>query len=416
MSRVGRKIAALPALLVCMTACDPGAGRRAVVTPTPDVWLIADLHSHTVFSDGRSTPAELVERAVANGCDILAVTDHTNAGMRGGTDAYFDAIGAQRDRHPGLLLFGGVEWNVPPYAGREHVTVLTDVAHERELARLLRTHFDGTGDVGAALRYAAQVADGEHVAAFFYNHPSRQDDDVLENLGDIATWRTVNGLMIGFEGGPGHQRAEPIGHYEARVRTIDRWDPVVAEIGGVWDRLLDAGHDVWGAHAVSDFHNDRSDEAPCAFARTHVQVTERSLRGVVDALRAGAFWADHGRILDALEVSLTGAGLVEPVRPGGTAQASAADDLQLQVVIRRGAGARDAPLVVEVIGNARSGRPELLYTQKLAPGTDTLLWPVGRAMKGADGRSTWLRVRVRKVIGNGPDLMAYTNPVRVEWR
>ena len=36
----------------------------------------ADLHSHTTFSDGTSSPAELVEQAVAAKLAAIAVTDH----------------------------------------------------------------------------------------------------------------------------------------------------------------------------------------------------------------------------------------------------------------------------------------------------------------------------------------------------
>src|SRR4029077_17389691 len=42
-----------------------------------------DLHTHTTASDGRCTPAELVERAGAAGVTVLSVTDHdTVAGCR----------------------------------------------------------------------------------------------------------------------------------------------------------------------------------------------------------------------------------------------------------------------------------------------------------------------------------------------
>ena len=35
-----------------------------------------DLHSHTTFSDGRLTPAELIQRAQTMQVDVLAITDH----------------------------------------------------------------------------------------------------------------------------------------------------------------------------------------------------------------------------------------------------------------------------------------------------------------------------------------------------
>lgn len=38
-----------------------------------------DLHTHTYYSDGRASPAELVRHAVARGIRTLAITDHDNA-------------------------------------------------------------------------------------------------------------------------------------------------------------------------------------------------------------------------------------------------------------------------------------------------------------------------------------------------
>lgn len=42
--------------------------------------LNADLHSHSTVSDGLLTPAALVQRAAANGVDLLALTDHDEIG------------------------------------------------------------------------------------------------------------------------------------------------------------------------------------------------------------------------------------------------------------------------------------------------------------------------------------------------
>ncbi|MBO5668952.1 MAG: histidinol phosphate phosphatase domain-containing protein, partial [Candidatus Methanomethylophilaceae archaeon] len=38
----------------------------------------ADLHTHSIFSDGELIPAELVRRAVALGHDAIAITDHVD--------------------------------------------------------------------------------------------------------------------------------------------------------------------------------------------------------------------------------------------------------------------------------------------------------------------------------------------------
>ena len=38
--------------------------------------MIFDLHSHTTLSDGVLKPHELISRAIENGVDVLAITDH----------------------------------------------------------------------------------------------------------------------------------------------------------------------------------------------------------------------------------------------------------------------------------------------------------------------------------------------------
>jgi predicted metal-dependent phosphoesterase TrpH len=61
--------------------------------------MLFDLHSHTTFSDGVLTPCELVSRAVENGVDVLAITDH-------------DTLDAYRDtplQHDNIRLIAGIE-------------------------------------------------------------------------------------------------------------------------------------------------------------------------------------------------------------------------------------------------------------------------------------------------------------------
>lgn len=61
-----------------------------------------DLHSHTTASDGRSTPRELVDRAIAVGITILAVTDHDT--MAGLTEASAAAAAVGLDLVPGIEI------------------------------------------------------------------------------------------------------------------------------------------------------------------------------------------------------------------------------------------------------------------------------------------------------------------------
>ncbi|MDO6639066.1 MULTISPECIES: PHP domain-containing protein [unclassified Shewanella] len=71
--------------------------------------LLADLHSHTTASDGVLTPAELVERAIDKGVQMLAITDHdTVAGLA-------EAHQYNNQHSTPLKLINGVEistrWN-----------------------------------------------------------------------------------------------------------------------------------------------------------------------------------------------------------------------------------------------------------------------------------------------------------------
>ena len=70
-----------------------------------------DLHTHSCYSDGRPTPAELVERVRELGLTAFAVTDHnTGRGAR-------EALPLAREQ--GLKMVPGIEWYVrwERYAG-----------------------------------------------------------------------------------------------------------------------------------------------------------------------------------------------------------------------------------------------------------------------------------------------------------
>ncbi|ETS30646.1 phosphatase [Photorhabdus temperata] len=70
---------------------------------TSELVTIYDLHSHTTASDGSLSPSELVERAVAMGVNVLAVTDHDT------TNAIPLAHEHIRNHHLPLKLIPGVE-------------------------------------------------------------------------------------------------------------------------------------------------------------------------------------------------------------------------------------------------------------------------------------------------------------------
>ena len=63
-----------------------------------------DLHCHSTISDGALSPAEVVRLAHANGCTMLALTDHDHTGGLAAARAEADALG--------LKLINGVEVSV----------------------------------------------------------------------------------------------------------------------------------------------------------------------------------------------------------------------------------------------------------------------------------------------------------------
>lgn len=66
--------------------------------------MIFDLHCHSTVSDGLLSPAAVVQRAAANGVDVLALTDHDDIG---GLDA-----AAAAAAEAGIRLINGVEISI----------------------------------------------------------------------------------------------------------------------------------------------------------------------------------------------------------------------------------------------------------------------------------------------------------------
>jgi len=413
-----------------LSACNPFAGTGPVTSipwSNSGHWLVADLHSHTLFSDGSSTVTQVVRSAVENGCDVLAITDHSSLKQSIGTASrdYFFAIDAERSRHPDLILFSGIEWNIPPHSGREHVAVLVDPRQAAQILPEFRQRFDDSGrpkaanpedqhpDPIAAMSWLRGELEQSGQAALIANHPSRKRKSVGEAETDLRRWTDGSDLMVGFEGAPGHQHTSPTGSYHHRLKTIDRWDPAAAEIGGGWDRLLADGIDLWGAVANSDYHNDSLDYRPCAFSRTHIQAPDRSPQGVLDALHAGSFWADHGRILDQFGLYLLHPDLARAASPGETVRISDPDGTRIALSIRRGPGSSGQALQAELIGNCALGNVQALKQATLAADQRSVQWRFNRLQAGADGKSCFVRARVRLPQADGPDLLAYSNPIRI---
>src|SRR5262245_22277597 len=226
------------------------------------VWLKADTHIHTRFSDGSLGLGEVVKQGRAHGCEVLAITDHGDSKFQATSEEYFVELNRVRRENRDLILLAGLDWNVPPWQGREQATLVVPPGpHERKFLRDFQALFDDNYDdkrdpeAGlAALRWLQANSYGTSgMPVVFYNHPSRKIDNANEFEACLARWHSHSSIAVGFEGAPGHQDSEPIGGYSGGLQTIDRWDPAAADIGGAWDRMLQQGLPIWGALATSDF-------------------------------------------------------------------------------------------------------------------------------------------------------------------
>ena len=417
------------ALAVLVVRCAAQAPAAALTREVPwsgkGVWLAGDTHVHTKFSDGAGTPAETTAKARSFGCDVVGFSDHGDNDRKGATTEYFDAIDEARRAQPEMVVMGGMEWNLPPWGGDEHATVFVPASKERRLTEF-KASFDDYGrdkhDAALAVAglqwLAAQATDGATKPVVTYEHPSRKDAKSMANADDMRAWRKINDIVIGFSGAPGHQGKAPFGDYRKGEPSIDRWDPVAARPGDAWDTVLKDGLDVWGAYAPSDFHTadpgSLGDYWPCQFAKTWIYAPDRSQNGVLQALRAGSFFAAHGGIVERVEIAVTAkgvpraAGAGEVVRvPAGT---SVVVDISLQVPPKDWNGQPNRIDLIELIGIDATGAKVIAGAAPAATGpafSQSVTVPAGGLV---------VRARGFRAMADGSRLAFYTNPVRIRTR
>lgn len=218
----------------------------------------------------------------------------------------------------------------------------------------------------AALRWlAARKAEGYvDDVLMLANHPSRLG---IDSPHELRAWRdAAAGICIGMEGAPGAQGdADPAwvayrgstraqrgeysnaprpdsfpGYPAESYRTFGGFDWMTATVGGLWDAMLAEGtlfsitsnsdnhRTIWDTWRDGDMPAGEnfdslgwkpspvdtgtpqpgSDFWPGEFSRTHVGVTRHGYLDVMDGLRRGRVWVDHGHLVDGLDVRLVGGG------------------------------------------------------------------------------------------------------------
>ncbi|MFI1440792.1 PHP domain-containing protein [Streptomyces fructofermentans] len=338
-------------------------------------------------------------------------------------------------------------------------------------------------------------------ALMLANHPARRG---VDSPHEIRAWRDASParrqIAVGFEGAPGHQAAglpAPHGPGRARgiydnspsansfagyppesYRTWGGFDWMTATVGGLWDSLIAEGRP-WWITANSDSHQVYADTAargpggdfdangrhedpvygggidtsqgdywPGQYSRTHVGSDGFSYAAVMDGIRAGRIWVDHGRLIDGLDVRVSGGGRWATL--GGALHVRKGTKVTLNVDVTLPSGANWAgfvpkPARVDVIQGdvtgaaadrdtltAPSARVVRSYAVDRSSGTFRLTYELGRVdrpvyvrLRGTDGRRSAPGARGAAVDPAGPaldvvgdadpwaDLWFYSNPVWV---
>lgn len=394
---------------------------REIPWATSGVWLKAETHVHTQFSDGGHTVDDVVDRAVANRCDVLAITDHTDSGLKAATPEYHAALASARARQPGLVLLTGFEWNVPPGKGQDHAVLLVPPGLDApEVWADFKRRFDDNDKEGENPELAVEAfkwmraLSAEEAAGppvMFLNHPSRRAasvDVVARQLEFLAG--AGEGVFVGVEGAPGHQKATPLGAYGGALKPEDRWDPSIVTPGAAWDRQLMADRALTGALATSDFHTEANgDYWPCEFSATWIYARERSPVGALEALRAGSFVGVHGGIARDVQLTLLAEGLPRAAIAGESVRLRAGTPVTIEVRVEvpptDWAGRPNRVDLVDLIGVSQSGA-SVLHSGPLTSG-------ISRYQMTVPTGGLAVRARGRRVVENGPDLLFYTNAIAI---
>ncbi len=336
------------------------------------VWLSGDHHIHTQYSsDAQYRVIDQARHGRAFGLDWVVITDHGSAThAKIGVDKVNPDIRATRDELRDLLTFQGLEWNIP--GAEHATVFVTPSRNEVEVLKKFEQNYDGSllpatntneqneAAAIAGIKFLASQVKARKVdgALFFANHPARRG---IDSPHEIRNWRDADPTVaVGFEGAPGHQAAgipAPNGRGGARgyydnnpsaasfpgyplesYRTWGGFDWMTATVGGLWDSLLAEGK-AWWITVNSDSHVnylDQSDRGPGSnfevngkyndpvytgktlstagdfwpgfYGRTTVGATSWGYKQVMDGLRAGRVWVDHGRLIKGVDARVRVAG------------------------------------------------------------------------------------------------------------
>ena len=283
-----------PRLLLgtALVACLAGAAARSQApagqqpgAAAPAVWYKGNTHTHTLNSDGDSTPDDVVRWYREHAYQFLVLTDHNFL-------TKVDGLNALHGADEKFLIIKGEEVTSTAGGKPVHVNGL-DTSRQvgaqtgASVVEVLQRSVD-------AIRAASGIS---HI-----NHPNFRWALTAEDLGQVRD----NRLLEIFNGHP-------------EVNNVGGGG--VPGLEEVWDRLLSNGMLVYGI-AVDDAHvfKDPGNPNVAGPGRGWIMVRAPRLeaRAVLSALERGDFYASTGVVLDDVRVSATE--LSVKVKPAGTSK------------------------------------------------------------------------------------------------
>jgi 3',5'-nucleoside bisphosphate phosphatase len=314
-----------------------GLSRRDLSFPKVGKYevLCGDFHIHTTHSDGKLSTRDRMIEAWQFGYDAVAITDHGNF------KAYEEAVPYAKSL--GLVLLRGIETGID---GKEHVVAL-GISGDY-VPRNPHRWAEKEGEANVFYReQLRRIAEAGGMAVYAHPHVG---------LREPMRWAIDSGLVQGIE-----VKNDVVGSGWGTVKSHGTWCYPFA-----FDWALE--HDLT-LFANSDIHGHRGEKPQSV---TLVLVSERSPKGVLDALRAGRTIAWFDGMLwgrqEWLEPLLKSLIEVSP-------KTDAEGGRRLQVVNR-------GPVALEAVVR-REGEPET--SARIEP-RETLLFP-----RPAEKRPTTVR-------------------------
>lgn len=136
--------------------------------PTGSEWRKWDLHIHTTASDGKASPADVVDRAISSGLSVIAITDHHTAAN---IDVVKDLAKATGGR---LSVISGIEFRTELGKSSVHMIGLFPDAYQGQLLTASALHELVLCPLG--LSHTAIIAEGR-------KHSESTDEEQLFKAG-----------------------------------------------------------------------------------------------------------------------------------------------------------------------------------------------------------------------------------------